>query len=226
MAAKNTWFKHYNTASQGHLVGNLIAEKNYAAIALWWAVLELVSQCESPEQRGTARVPIARIARAVNMKPSRIERLLTHISLVSQSDLECDLSEKQTGYVTFRLRKWAELQERRGGKRLPKIDQNSDRGKKREVRAERESSRSFEELFESIPLATQTSLKAAYSDEFIKTHGPLCVAYFQAREPAAVSWNGTFWGIKLADWLARERKGLAKAKASEYGGWAERDGVG
>lgn len=136
------WFKHYNTASDGHLIGNLIAGKRYDAIALWWIVLEFISRFESPEQRGECTVPLARLARAVNMKQTRTEQLLTHIAFVSQSDLICEMTAEKPRNVTLRLRNWSNLQENRGGKKRAKSEQNTGRGKKEEVRGEIENQNS------------------------------------------------------------------------------------
>lgn len=132
---KNAWFKHYNIAHEGHLIGNLIASQQYDAIALWWVVLEFVSKFETAEERGKCTVPLARIARAINMKPSRCERLLLHISLVSSQDLQVEIDSKPERNVSFLLRNWLELQENRGGKREAKKEQKGDRGKKEEVRS-------------------------------------------------------------------------------------------
>jgi hypothetical protein len=220
-AKKNKWFKHYNTASQGHLVGNLIAEKNYAAVTLWWILLELVSQCESIEQRGNARLAIARIARAVNMKPSKVERLITHIAFVSHSDLECDLSEKQAGYVTFRLRNWAELQENRGGKRSSNFDQNSDRGKRVEVRGREEESKpngfapppagegilkTHQELIQSLAIVELEKIKRSYPDpSWFEYETERCFTHFSL-EPKETPRTTGKWKQKLFSWLETEWK--------------------
>jgi hypothetical protein len=128
------WFKHYNSAHEGHLVGNLIASQQYDAVTLWWVILEFVSKFESDDARGKCTVPLTRIAKAVNMKPSRCERLLLHISSVSSSDLQVDMDTKPGRNVSFLLRNWLILQETRGGKKVAKKEQKGDRGKKEEVR--------------------------------------------------------------------------------------------
>lgn len=142
---KNAWFKHYNSAHEGHLVGNLIANQQYDAMALWWVILEFVSKFETDEERGKCTVPLSRIARAINMKPSRCERLLLQISSVSSQDLQVEIDSKPERNVSFLLRNWLELQENRGGKRESKKDQKADRGKKEEVRSKNEEERGREE---------------------------------------------------------------------------------
>lgn len=149
-----SWFKHYNEASEGQLIGNLIAEKNYEAVVLWWVILENVSRFESENERGVAQVSIDRLAKQMNMKPTKIERLLGHIAFVSQSDLICETGEKQGRYVTFRLRKWLELQETRGGKRSAKLQQKPGRSKKEEVRSKNTvhlDERELERIYSEYP---------------------------------------------------------------------------
>lgn len=138
---KNAWFKHYNSAHEGHLVGNLIANQQYDAMALWWVILEFVSKFETDEERGKCTVPLSRIARAINMKPSRCERLLLQISSVSSQDLQVEIDSKPERNVSFLLRNWLELQENRGGKREAKKDQKHDRSKKEDVRCKNEEER-------------------------------------------------------------------------------------
>lgn len=120
---------------EGQFIGDLIAEKRYDAVTLVFAIMELISRYEDQNNRGFASVPIERIARLVNMKPSRIDRLLTHISLVSRSDLKCETDEKQPRNRVFLMRNWLKLQETRGGKREAKTEQNVGRSKKEEVRS-------------------------------------------------------------------------------------------
>lgn len=132
---KNKWFKHYNSACEGQLLGDLITQKEYDAALLVFIIMELISRYETDEQRGFASVPIDRIARIANMKPTRIDRLLARISLVSRSDLKCETDEKQPRNRTFLMRNWLKLQETRGGKRQAKPEQNIDRSKKLEVRS-------------------------------------------------------------------------------------------
>ena len=133
---KLSWFKHYNTASEGQLIGDLIANKDYEAALMVYVIFEIISQFEDENQRGFCTVPINRIARRMNMKPSRIERVMGRISSVSHSDLICTMDEKQPRNASFLSRKWLEMQENRGGKTRPKIDQNSGevRSKKGEER--------------------------------------------------------------------------------------------
>lgn len=131
----NSWFKHYNTALEGQFLGDLIANKEYDAVVIVFAIMELISRFEDENNRGYASVPIDRIARLVNMKPSRIDRLLARISLVSRSDLKCEVDAEQTRNRSFLMRNWLKYQETRGGKRLPKTEQKVDRRKKEEVRS-------------------------------------------------------------------------------------------
>ena len=137
-----SWFKHYNTAHEGQLVGDLLALKEYEAVALFYVLMELISRFEDHDTRGKASIPVERIARAMNMKPTRIDRLLTRISSVSRSDLSCETDEKQPRNRVFLMRNWLKYQETRGGKREAKIEQNTGRSKKREERSKKEEGRS------------------------------------------------------------------------------------
>lgn len=132
--SKNTWFKHYNEAHEGHLIGNLIASKQYEAALLWWVLLELVSRFEDENNRGTCTIPLARIARSMNMTQPRVEGLLDQLTLNSPSSHDCTISTSKPRLVSISIRKWLELQENRGGKNQAKNDQNTDRSKRLEVR--------------------------------------------------------------------------------------------
>lgn len=131
---KNKWFKHYNTAHEGQLIGDLIVSGKHEAALLVYMIMELISRFEDENERGKASVPIERIARGMNMKPSKIDRLIAEISSVSRSDLVCEVDEELPRNRVFVMRKWLELQETRGGKREAKKEQNTDRSKKLEVR--------------------------------------------------------------------------------------------
>lgn len=137
-----SWFKHYNTAHEGQLIGDLLVQKEYEAVALFYVLMELISRFEDPETRGRASIPVERIARAMNMKPTRIDRLLGCISSVSRSDLICETDEKQPRNRVFLMRNWMKYQETRGGKREAKIEQSAGRSKKREDRSKKEEGRS------------------------------------------------------------------------------------
>lgn len=156
----NKWFKHYNTAHTGHLIGNLIAQKRYDCVALWWVILEFISQFESEEHRGMCTVPLARIAQAMNMNQSKIERLLVHISSVSHSDFVCEMSEKQTRNVTFRLRNWLELQESTSKKKRKKTAKTP-----REERRDTKVSQKIEAEEESHPPRSRFTLSSAERQE-------------------------------------------------------------
>lgn len=133
-----SWFKHYNTAHEGQLIGDLLVQKEYEAVALFYVLMELISRFEDPETRGRASIPVERIARAMNMKPTRIDRLLAVISVVSRSDLVCETDEEQPRNRSFLMRNWLKYQETRGGKRSAKNEQNTGRSKKGEVRSKKE----------------------------------------------------------------------------------------
>ena len=134
--AKLSWFKHYNTASEGQLIGDLIANKDYEAALLVYVIFEMVSQFEDPEKRGLCSVPINRIARRMNMKPSRIERVMGRISAISHSDLICTMDAEQPRNALFVVRNWLIMQETRGGKREAKKEQKTG-----EVRSKKEEER-------------------------------------------------------------------------------------
>lgn len=131
-----------------------------------YVIFEIISQFEDENQRGFCTVPLARIARRMNMKPSRIERVMGRISAISHSDLICTMDEKQPRNVSFLARKWLEMQENRGGKNRAKTEQNAGevRSKKGEVRIKNnnppphnparklaESLFDFEEVYKKYP---------------------------------------------------------------------------
>jgi len=131
------WFKHYNEASEGSLVGALISTKEYEAALLWWVLLEFVSRFEKPEKRGECTFPLARLARVMNMKQPRTASLLGRIGSVSGVDCDCIVTDIQPRMVTVKINNWLKLQETRGGKRESKKLQSPGevRSKKEEVRS-------------------------------------------------------------------------------------------
>ncbi len=131
------WFKHYNEASEGSLIGDLISTKEYEAALLWWVLLEFVSRFEKPENRGECTFPLARIARVMNMKQPRTAMLLGRIRSASGSDCDCNVTPFPPRMVTVKVHNWAKLQENRGGKRDSKNTQSPGevRSKKEDVRS-------------------------------------------------------------------------------------------
>lgn len=132
MASKNAWFKHYNYASSGHTLSVLWANNDTEAVALFWLILELVSRFEDELERGKITISWSVLSRETNWKPSKCRRVLARISPVSK----IEINEEREGYVSFLVPNWLELQERRGGKKEAKKEQNSDRGERREERGE------------------------------------------------------------------------------------------
>ena len=130
MAQKNAWFKHYNNASNGHTLSVLWSNNDTEAIALFWLILELVSRFEDESKRGFTTISWSTISRETGWKPSKCRRVLARISPVSK----IEINEEQTGYVSFLVPNWLNYQENRGGKKSSKMEQNSDRGEKREER--------------------------------------------------------------------------------------------
>ena len=129
------WFKHYNTAHEGQLIGDLIITGKHEAALLVYVIMELISRFEDPDERGRASIPVERIARAMNMKPSKIDRLLAEISAVSRSDLVCEMEEERPRNRSFLMRNWLKYQETRGGKREAKSEQSCGRREKVEGRS-------------------------------------------------------------------------------------------
>lgn len=116
MVSKNKWFKHYNSASQGATLRSLWDAGDYEAYGLFWQLLELVSRFEDHEERGKITISWSVISRETGWKPSKCVRVLSRICSVSKIEME----EKPEGNVSFLVPNWLELQENRGGKRLPK----------------------------------------------------------------------------------------------------------
>ncbi len=139
------WFKHYSEARRSPTLSALIAERDLEAVGVWWILLELLGE-RDPDRTGECRMPLAELAREMNMKPSRTERYLARIASVSRSRFQYAVSEERMRTVTFRFSNFAELNERRGGKREAKTEQNKSknpvevRSKKEEVRGGEENS--------------------------------------------------------------------------------------
>lgn len=120
---KNKWFKHYNDSSQGLTIRTLLDQQDYEAVALWWVIHELISRYESYDARGKVVISEKTLAREINMKPSRTERVLGRISAVSQLRYDYETDEKQGRNISFLSPNWLKLQETRGGKRQAKNEQ-------------------------------------------------------------------------------------------------------
>jgi hypothetical protein len=150
MANKNSWFKHYNNASQGHTLSVLWANGDTEGIALFWLLLELISRFEDPEKRGHMTISWSVLSRETNWKQSKCRRVLARISPVANFEM----NEEKDGYVSFLVHNWAKLQENRGGKREAKKEQMSDRRKKREVRSKNKEIdyEKFQRAFELFPI--------------------------------------------------------------------------
>jgi hypothetical protein len=129
---KNSWFKHYNTASQSLTLRKLIDAKDYEAYFAFWTILELVSRWENRDDTpGKITIPCETFSRETNWKPSKSLRVLSRISSVS----EIEIREEKDGNLTFLIPNWLKYQETRGGKREAKLEQKVGRSKKREVRS-------------------------------------------------------------------------------------------
>lgn len=130
------WFKHYNDASDGHSFQQLISEKDYEALFIYWWILEQISKFEDQENRGKVTLKFSYFKMKLNQNRQRITKVLQKIA--QTFDLEVSINSDET--VTLFVRKWSELQENRGGKRDPnteaKVEQKPTdvRGKKIDVR--------------------------------------------------------------------------------------------
>ena len=135
MAGKNSWFKHYNTASDGCSMELLWAEQDYETIAFFWRINEWVSKFEDENNRGTCQLSLSLLRRKLGWNRSRSVRVLSKIS--SRFKMNCELhSDGETVLVS--VPNWLELQENRGGKREAKPEQKPDRGRGRRKKREGE----------------------------------------------------------------------------------------
>lgn len=151
MGNKNSWFKHYNTSSEGQSFELLWAEQDYEAIAFFWWLLEQVSKFESESDRGTCVLSYRILKRKLGWNHSRSARVLSKIGSSFQVKIE---PQSDPDLFKVFVPKWSELQENRGGKRDAKPEQKPDRRKKREVRGknkeiERER---FDQVFGLYPI--------------------------------------------------------------------------
>lgn len=147
--AKNVWFKHYNEAHDGNTMSQLWAEKDFEAIAFYWAVLEMVSRWEDPEKRGswTGKLSIFKTKLGLNCQKSR--KLLLRIALTFKMEVKWNLDESFTVFIP----NWSKLQETRGGKREAKtskvLQRKEERGKRKEERTPIVPQRGMTESFSS-----------------------------------------------------------------------------
>jgi len=128
----NKWFKHWNSAHQGQTISQLWAERDGPeVIAFYWTVLELVSQFEDLNNRGNWDGNLSIFKSKLGMNRNRSYKLLCKICVTFETKITW---KSQESFQLF-IPNWLELQETRGGKREPKLDQKPDRRKKKEVRS-------------------------------------------------------------------------------------------
>jgi hypothetical protein len=151
MAIKNSWFKHYNTSSDGQSFELLWAAQDYEAIAFFWWLLEQVSRFESLEERGKCTLSYSLLKRKLGWNAQRSARVLSKIASSFQVKIE-PCSDKELFQVS--IPNWLKLQENRGGKTLSKKEQNPERSKKREVRGKKKEIdyEKFQRAFELFPI--------------------------------------------------------------------------
>jgi hypothetical protein len=130
------WFKHYNDASDGHSFQQLISEKDYESLFIYWWILEQISKFEDHENRGKISLKFSYFKMKLNQNRQRITKVLEKIG--QTFDLEVSINSDET--VTLFVRKWSELQENRGGKRDPNIEAKLEQ-KTTEVRRKRKEER-------------------------------------------------------------------------------------
>jgi hypothetical protein len=117
------WFKHYNTASDGHSMQQLISEKDYETIAIYWWILEQLSKFEDREDvesSGKITLKFSYFKMKLGQNRQRITKVLLKIAETFKIEVSINLDESVTVFVP----KWLELQESRGGKREAKIQQS------------------------------------------------------------------------------------------------------
>lgn len=117
------WFKHYNTASDGHSLQQLISEKDYESIAIYWWILEQLSKFEDRnevESSGKITLKFSYFKMKLGQNRQRITKVLLKIAQTFKIEVLINFDESVTVFVP----KWLELQETRGGKREAKIQQS------------------------------------------------------------------------------------------------------
>lgn len=132
MASKLPWFKHYNTSHEGQSLSELWAKKDFETIAFYWSLLEMVSRYEDLNERGKWSSQLSIFKLKLNLNSQRSRKLLVQISQTFQVKVEWKSDESFTVFIP----NWLKLQETRGGKNLPKLNQKGVRSKKREDRGE------------------------------------------------------------------------------------------
>lgn len=207
------WFKHYNTASQGHTLRSLWDDRDYEAYGLFWIMLELLSRFEDPENRGSMTIKISTISRETGWKPSKCLRVLSRIVSVSKIDMK----QIREGYVSYLVPNWLELQENRGGQRLikneAKNEQNATEVRSKKLETELEVRKKKEEdskitNFAPDQLASPISLiSRTFKESYLKAYGK--------------EYPG--WGAKengqIRQWLRSISKDQALVLAAAYPFW-------
>ena len=113
------WFKHYNTALTGRTLSTLIMQRNYAAIVLYFKILELASA-----QNNGGKVSIAPrwLAKEMNMKLPRCYNLVLTLLQLSGNLVLTKLEDSWEITVL----NWSEFQENRGRSSRKKKEEIAD----------------------------------------------------------------------------------------------------
>lgn len=179
------WFKHYNTASRGDTLQQFIANRDYESVTLFWMLLEFLSRNESEGKRGSTQIELKFLCREINMKPSKLLKLLSRFSQIA---LEWNLSFTETK-LEFRVDNWLELQENKKSKKQKRAEKNplEVRSKKLDVRSKKKeySTEAPKTAFAVSPISV---IRDCFLDSYKKEFGRAYPGWGAKENSQATAW--------------------------------------
>ena len=93
------WFKHYNEASDGHSFQQLISEKDYESLFVYWWLLEQISKFEDrniEESLGKITLKFSYFKMKLGQNRQRITKVLQKIARTFDLEVTENLDETVT----------------------------------------------------------------------------------------------------------------------------------
>jgi hypothetical protein len=215
-----TWFKHFGNAHEGSLA-NLIANKDYESVALYWIILECLCRFEDPKKPGELRISKHLISKKMNMSWVKLQRKLGQLALNMQMHFESTLDP----LWVIQIDKFAELNNWGGSRSRQDLLKTpvEDRRKKKEDRYIERSSEirvapqfvdiSSILLSRKITEGVQTSWLDAYGDSaWIKSEIKKAIAWEES-DPSRRKKN---FAKFITNWLGRAERPKKSPVLREY----------
>lgn len=202
------YFKHSNSAMQGPSLSNLMYNKHYKEVCLYWIILEMISR-NGDEANGTLQTSRQHLAYALRTRSRYIATMLQTLSEHIEGFTYELKGSNTTATIELTISNYAELQESKNQKPIYKKrkDKNRIDNKKRIEKKEEKQKipefeiTNFESVLEIIPEQTLKKWSDLYPDH----------VWMKSEIEDALLWNKekgmlrtqTGWILFLGNWLKR-----------------------